>query len=1060
MLRLIQSNDLNQLANRYAEIQAAHPRDLLQPEIVIIQSAGTGQWLKLRTAENLGVSANISCQLPAQFIWQLYQSELGLTHQRPIEASALQFRLMQILPDFDHPTISTYLSKGEDTDLRCYQLAHQISGVFERYLLYRPDWILAFEADKNPLHTVRHGEWQQRLWQRLIQEDPTLKIRHRAYLHRRLMMQLDNVGLSEQYPARLSLFGLPSLAPMHLETFTKLAEHRQVDLFFMNPSETYWGDLTTERLSLRQALTTSADGTAELDSLFFIGNPLLASLGRQGQEFHEMLTAETHLVSEEIFRPGNRLHRLGVLQDDIACAYAEDESPPVDLKDAADDPSIEVHSCHSRLREMEVLLDRVYRAMTESELSPADIVVMAPNIQDYVPVIHAVFADELAFGIADQNQHLNSDVIRAFLKLLALPKSRLPASELGQYLEVEAVARKFSLDQDAIDKIQHWIKATGIRWEQDAAAKNDRWDLPPEAPFTWQFGIDRLLMGLMVDSPDLVSDILPEAIGIDDLPVLESFLTYSEAIFQTRADFDVAKTPQAWAEILGTIVNRCFEGNGYEQLDINLIFNLIEEFKTAAEEASFNRPVAFEFVQSWFTDQLSRPNPAMRFISGGITFSTLTPMRSIPFKMVCLIGLNEGEFPRRDPKHPFDLMADQGHRLGDRSQRDDDRYLFLEALLSARDRLHISYCGRGIRDNEIRPPSVLLSELMDYCQAVMGDITFIDHPLQPFSERYFIDPKLHSFQNHWRPQQAVQETLTQPPAQLRAKHIPPTVCSTRELAQFLSHTARYFYETALGVTFDSASALSDDVEPFTIDPLTRFQILEDAIQANAQGVIQDQWLARIIRTGQVPTSAAGYRKLETVFEDAKRLYFAIAPYYKTAATPRRYAIEIAGFELHTTLTQFDDRHNLMFRAGDLTPRHLLTSWLDHLLLATEGRHVETMTFGLHQGALKTGSFPPLDPKDAHSLLDCYLNRYRAGASQLLLFPFDTSTEILKLHEKALPITEIGLRIDQKWRDSDRWREATDPYWMNVINAPSEVAEALLDEALLMIKPIFDHWQVP
>ncbi|MEJ6671778.1 MAG: exodeoxyribonuclease V subunit gamma [Pseudomonadales bacterium] len=190
MLRLIQSNDLQQLARRFSAVSAAESRDPLAPEVVIIQSVGTGQWLKLQTAEHLGISANIDCQLPAQFIWRLYQKTLGLGAQKPVEASSLIFKLMQQLPTFKAPAVERYLSAGPHPDLRCFQLASRISSAFEGYLLYRPDWIMAFEQEQNPISAAPHSVWQAQLWRALIAADPTLATTHRAYLHQQLLRAL------------------------------------------------------------------------------------------------------------------------------------------------------------------------------------------------------------------------------------------------------------------------------------------------------------------------------------------------------------------------------------------------------------------------------------------------------------------------------------------------------------------------------------------------------------------------------------------------------------------------------------------------------------------------------------------------------------------------------------------------------------------------------------------------------------------------------------------------------------------------------------------------------
>jgi len=1058
MLRLIQSNDLQQLARRFSAVSAAESRDPLAPEVVIIQSVGTGQWLKLQTAEHLGISANIDCQLPAQFIWRLYQKTLGLGTQKPVEASSLIFKLMQQLPTFKAPAVERYLSAGPHPDLRCFQLASRISSAFEGYLLYRPDWIMAFEQGQNPISAAPHSVWQAQLWRALIAADPTLATTHRAYLHQQLLRALKTEDHRAHLPNRISLFGLSSLAPLHLETFKHLAGQCPVDLYFMNPSETYWGDITTEKRAQKSRLDLLAQTqAAPEDDYQFFGNPLLASFGRQGQEFHELLTSQEDLIDDDDFAPPSRSHRLGIVQDDIYCARTADALAIDGLPPQTQDSSLEFHSCHSQLREMEVLLDRIYRALSDQALEATDILVMAPDIQKYIAVIQAVFGEALPYGIADQNQYQNSDILRSFNQLLNLPNSRLPASELIAYLEVPAIARRFGIDAVGLSFIRDWIKETGIRWARDGASKQQKWSVPDEAHFTWRFGLDRLLMGVLTDEPIADLSILPYPAPLDHLAILNAFLDFCQTVFDTQAQLESARSPEQWAKALDAVANRLFEPLDQERQDLKKLLDLNEEFLQLSVEANFDRPVTLDFVIAWFEGQLNRPNPAMRFINGGITFSTLTPMRSIPFKMVCLVGMNEGDFPRRDSVHPFDLMMDAPARLGDRSRRDDDRYLFLEALLSARDRLHISYCGRGIRDNEVRPPSVLVSELLDYCQDAFGQQAVFDHPLQPFSSRYFQDPLIQSFENHWRvdtPRESIDQNSL---AQLTSSDPIPSVLSIQTLFRFLQNSARYFFEERLNINLTLRSEVIEDLEPFNLDPLTRFQITELAIQAQATGTRKDLWVAQILQQGLVPNFSLGKQALNGIADAAALLFAELQGFYQLDRHSVTHQHTLDGLTLQGRFDQLSPQHYLTYRAGDLTPKHLLQSWLAHLLLASSGREIKTLTYGIRRGQVVSGHFEPMRQARADDLLRPYLQAFSRGNSELLVFPFETCRALLEQLDKGLLIPDALRRLDQTWLDPQAITDGQDPYWSRLMDAPSALRQSQIDQARTLLAPLTDAW---
>lgn len=1058
MLRLIQSNDLQQLAKHFSVVSAAESHDPLAPEVVIIQSVGTGQWLKLQTAEHLGISANIDCQLPAQFIWRLYQNILGLGTQKPVEASSLTFKLMQRLPTFKAPAVQQYLNAGPRLDLRCFQLATRISAAFEGYLLYRPDWIMAFEQGHNPISAAPNSGWQAELWRSLIAADPRLGTTHRAYLHQQLLSALKTKDHRPQLPKRISLFGLSSLAPLHLETFQHLANQCPVDLYFMNPSETYWGDITTEKRAQQLRLDALSESTiTPHDHLAFLGNPLLASLGRQGQEFHELLTSQADLQSEEDFVPRPRAHRLGIVQDDIYWAREIEDSSIVGLLPQRQDSSLEFHSCHSPLREMEVLLDRIYRALADPSIQTTDILVMAPDIQKYIAVIQAVFGDALPYGIADQNQYQSSDILRSFNQLLNLPNSRLPASELITYLEVPAIARRFGLDADDVSFIASWIKDTGIRWARDGASKRQKWSVPDEAHFTWQFGLDRLLMGVLTDEPIPDLNILPYPLSLDHLLILNAFLDFCQAVFDTQTQLETARSPEQWASALRAIVDRLFEPVDQERQDLMQLVDLNEEFLQLSVEAKFDRSVTLDFVVAWFDGQLNRPNPAMRFINGGITFSTLTPMRSIPFKMVCLVGMNESDFPRRDSVPPFDLMRDAPGQIGDRSRRDDDRYLFLEALLSAKDRLYISYCGRGIRDNELKPPSVLVNELLDYCKAVFHDQAIFDHPLQPFSPRYFQDPLIQSFENHWRvdPAQQLKDPLSL--AQLTSSEPIPTLVSVETLSRFLQNPARYFFESRLNINLTLRHESIEDLEPFSLDPLTRFHITDLAIQAHAMGTPKNQWIADILNQGLVPNFSLGKQALNDIAATAELLFNEIQGAYQLGRRSVTREHNVRGVTLQGRFDQLSQGHYLTYRAGDLTPRHLMQPWLAHLLLASSGAPVKTLTYGVRKGQLVRGHFEPMNAVTAEALLGTYLQAFTQGNACLFIFPFETCRALLAQLDKGLSLPAALDQVDQAWRDPNALTDAQDPYWSRLIESPLALSQRDLDQARTLLDPLTKAW---
>ncbi|MBF0200914.1 MAG: exodeoxyribonuclease V subunit gamma, partial [Desulfamplus sp.] len=452
---------------------------------------------------------------------------------------------------------------------------------------------------------------------------------------------------------------------------------------------------------------------------------------------------------------GDEVHDDGAHDDEVHDDGAHDDG-------AHDDRSLSIHICHSPMREVEVLHDQLIDMMNEdATLTPRDILVMAPDIAAFAPYIKAVFdnpetaALKIPFSIADRMPGQDNPVASAFLMLLSLPGTRFTSVEIMEILQVEAVHRRFGLDTKALDIIRRWIGESGIRWGIDTDFKVDS-GIPPRHENTWVFGFDRMLMGCAVPgSQGIVHDIFPLDIEGGDSEIAGRFMGFFDKImdfFQEieriqhlpgnnmkNPGMDGAPTPSPGADKwealfirgMDTFFEETPETEAHLQdlcLGVNVLFETIRSSKAEAS-------IGLDALLCGLKGLLQDDTGSRGFLHGGVTFCRFRPMRSIPSKVICLMGMDEDAWPTKGNKNAFDLMA-AAPAPGDNSSRIEERYLFLEALLSARDKLYISYVGRSIRDNSPIPPSVLVSELIDYIGEKADDLITV-HPLQAFSRRYF-----------------------------------------------------------------------------------------------------------------------------------------------------------------------------------------------------------------------------------------------------------------------------------------------------------------------------------
>jgi exodeoxyribonuclease V gamma subunit len=938
MLRVTWSNRLEALAERLVAELDVPAGDVLTPDVVVVQNAGMGRWVQLRLATAHGLCANVRFPFPAAYVWQLFDRVLGPEPDgTAFEPAVTTWRIMELLAHLE-PTprfteLAAYLA-GDGTspsdDRRRYELARRIADVFDQYLVYRPDWIRRWEAGGA-------DDWQAALWRRIVRGTTA---HHRVHRLDAFLAAFDGGRIpAERLPPRVSVFGISSMPPAWLEVFARLGERAEVHLYVVNPCRQQWSYIVSEAdLARRTARVDSADQHLE------VGHPLLASLGKQGREFIDLVSERVGGQVDELFEEPDATTLLGHLQADIlALRYRPDAKRAA----AWDDRTIQLHSCHGALREIEVLHDQLLALFdADPTLRPADVVVMTPDIEAYAPAIDAVFgtapADRrIPFSVADRNLGAASPVVRAFLDLLDLAGSRYEASRLLALLEVESVRRRFGFTEADLTLARAWVRASGIRWGVDAEARAEL-ALPAMAEHTWRFGLERLLLGYARRGDDhaLIGGILP----FDDVEGTQAravglLVTFAEAAFALRTELAAPRSPGAWAAALAGVVDRFFAPSDVEEPAAHAIRRSLARLADAARDAGAETPVSLGVVDAHLRRELAEPASSGSFLAGRVTFCAMVPMRSIPFAVVCLVGMNDGSFPRAHRPLGFDLMGAE-FRPGDRSRRDDDRWLFLEAILSARRTLYVSYVGHDIRDNRERPPSPLVAELLDVLARGYGvEDLVVHHPLQPFSRRYFMgDSRLVSYADDLAAASRVAERTRTRSVPLLTDRLPPAgdewrAVSIETLVRFFRNPARFLLQERLGIRLEESEGLIESREPLVLDRLEAYHLRNTLLAIVQAGRPLADALAVARAAGLVPHGQVGERVLHAEAADVAT----IASRLETLAQGERVApvaveVTIEGVRLRGTLDQVTRAGRVEFRPANMKAGDWTTLWIRHLVL--------------------------------------------------------------------------------------------------------------------------------
>jgi exodeoxyribonuclease V gamma subunit len=1043
-LHVFISNRMEILVEELAALVRTPLASPLAPEIVVVQSRGMERWVSMELARINGICANIRFPFPNAFLEMAFEAVApSAIRPSPFDPDILTFRVMSLVRnDSRHPDFKPIVEFLEEDarGVKRFQLSRKIADLFDQYLIFRPDMIERWE--QGPPAESAPQRWQALIWRELVRLTPEL---HRVGRRRRLSDAI-RVGAADlgKLPQRVALFGVSYLPRFHMEIIAGLSHVMEVHVFSMNPCREYWADIVSEREAYQAYRRPGVDEALAANDLHLErGNRLLASLGAQGRHFLSLL-ADIPADQTEAFAEPDGSSLLGRLQSDIL--HLREPQAGLDL---ALDGSIQIHVCHSPMREIEVLQDQLLAMLDEdARLQPGDIVVMTPDIETHAPFISAVFGAQdrserrIPFHIADRGPHRESSVWRSFRCLLDLRDSRFTVSEVLRLLESPGILKRFGLEDLHLPRLEQWIQAAGVCWGEDERTPRAL-ELPDCAQNTWKAGMERLLLGyaLPAEGNEVFHGLRGQnLIEGAEARVLGAFLDFLEQVFAWATRLRRSRRLSAWRDELVEMLAAFFAEDELHSSDIQQLHRLLQELSGLEASSGFAEEVALDVPAAFLTERMEAQGPGRGFMSGGVTFCSMLPMRTIPFQVICLVGMNHDAYPRENRQITFDVMA-QAPRPGDRSRRNDDKYLFLEAMLAARRRLYISYVGQSIQDNSRIPPSVVVSELIDTLQSDYGlpvedpkRPLVIRHALQPFSESYF-RPGSVLFSFSTEDLQTCKAMALQPSAPLFAAE--PIALTAEEalvwrsldldqLAAFYGHPVRFFFKKRLGVSLDLQNVAVADSEPFILKGLERFHLGARLLEQRLLDQPVREVFAALQADGRLPHGAMGEVVFQDLWDEVERFARRLeAQRTSDPAGTLDVQWEIGGFSLTARLGEVSDSGCLRYRFGKLRPKDRLDLWLRHLGLCLARPETQTCESVL---VCSDCTLRLKRPADGRSILESVLDVFRQGLERPLRFFPESSLE----YAKALRIKggerQALAAARSRWEGSDFSRgEGDDPY---------------------------------
>jgi exodeoxyribonuclease V gamma subunit len=984
------SNSLQPLSLRLAKDLKTNCKGPFVKQWVVTQTEGMNSWLKQTIAKENKIAANINFCNPNDIITEIYRSGLS-TGKQTINTEIIRWSIYEILDFDDFKTkFEDIASYYQNNDIKRIALSDELADLYDQYQVYRHETVKTW--DDRFIQEATTEDWQEWIWHEIKKKLGDV-YQDRVEMAEILIQGLSEDSVREVVKSKmptLHLFGIAVITPYYLSIFHELAKFMDIHLYLVNPSpEQIWMDDHSEQ-QISKLLKKQNKQRKEVDHLL-VGNDLLLNWGAIIKESFKLIMENDEFVNvyneedaEPIVDPKTLLKKI---QYDIyhnLNKTTRQPLAPLEYKDG----SITINGAFTPVREVEILQNYLIELVDKrnESLSPKDILVLVSDIETYAPYINAVFSNapkKFPYNIADESYSSGNNLFTAIQEILSIDATTFKAEDVLSLLESPYIRNRFKIKDEETLRIA--TRQAGIIFGIEGRPEDDT------RYISWKYGLKKMIYGICMSGEGDYDDGIDQLIPLDNAEGAEAIervrLMYFVRMLQQKlADRNQSRTISEWADYLQILVEEMiFEAGEKDDEDYTKLVQFTEQMVLVEKNSDVE--ISFEVFRHSFLQRLDVEKKAGSFAKGGITFCSLVPMRSIPFKVVALLGMDFDKFPRKETALSFSLLNDW--KPGDRNVKNNDKHLFLETLMSAQNYLYISYLAANAKDGASLPASSMVDELIDYvARGIQIDTDALRkawvtmHPLHSFSSKY--NAALPSGLISYLDDNRYKTGIVHEVKHKNDKDFLFNIVNIDDIASFLQNPARLYLKKQFNIFYREEEVLLQAHELFYFDHLTKWNV-QDKIMFMDEAET-DAYYEKEKKTGRIPLHNMGKASIGEVIDDLEPIRERLN--YARGNEPRR-TVPI-NFNIHKTQIigklepVFGNKYISVCNSKQQL-KYLIVAYTKYLAMLAQGEAIEFVFISKYIDGLQRIPVGTISQQVAIDTLAKYLDYYIKGHQQYFHF---------------------------------------------------------------------------